>query len=465
MSIEHCSTNIRAMDIEMQHEDDEDEFERLGSYQRASGPSRRAGSHLDSWGQDSKSEADWAAETAAAERMRAGQRHLDERKKQEQDFELAPPIEPVPPFFDPSVHGDPIFSLDGNGNKVPHPMYNSLNRFYTNTPPGQTIPHFYSVYQKPTRLPGSHSTKDVLTHAQRNPTHGTVLAWEHMIHMFMKHTGASRQLAVEYLQYYRELQVAVRGFFDDVEERNNPADDDTKVPLLALTKAAIAAAVQAGDTTIVARVSAAAAAAAAVAAAAAAAASASSGIFILAPRHNIEHTEKIAVFCQCTNGTTAVAKHYIEMFPGPVQEAIDAYISHNEQDGTAAQIPQLPTPQVPSEEENIKKFEELSGEAHRETAIRYLHDYGSPRSAAEAWKLGSDTDDELMDAAAGEDAPVTANSTLVLQFLGITGADVATCEFYLAKFHNRIADAVPAYCADQEAISKEPKDVSAGSGV
>jgi len=433
----------------------------------------------------------------------------------------------VLPFFDPSVHGDPIFSLDSNGKKVLHPKYDDVSRFYTNTPPGQAIPHFYSVYQKPGRTPRLYSTKDALSQAQRQLTDATRLSWDCMLTTFMYHTRASPQLARVYLQYYRDAELAVQAFFDDAAEREKPADDDAKVLHSKLTKAAIAAAVEAGNDAIAAAAAAAADAAAATTAIAAAAAVATpvldimeedveAGAFISAPQPDMVLTEKIALFCQCTNQTSALACQYIEMFPGPVQLAIDAFICHNEQDGTAAQMPprgagggngvsaaqggaatnmhsgyvdadgegrldafngrrrQQPAstvapshltpkprlePPVPSEA-SIKEFQRLSGEYLRRSAIVYLHEHGSPRAAAEAWLLGEDInedmeDDEKLNDAAVQTVPVTADRGLVLQFMGTTDADVVTTESYLVRFHNNIVNAVTAYWRDKEAMSMD----------
>jgi hypothetical protein len=418
---------------------------------------------------------------------------IAESIKREKEYVETPHIDPVPPFFDPTVHGDPIFSLGGNGRKIPHPRYQDVNRFYTNTPPGETIPHFYSIYPEHGRLAGANSTKDVLTRAQREPTDATRDAWEHMLRTFIFHTHASSQLAREYLQYYRDAELAVQGFFDDAAERDKPDDDETKVPRSKLTNAAVAAGIEASKGAIAAvhhvmeeDVEA--------------------GAFISAPHTDMVLTEKIALFCQCTNQTSALACQYIDMFPGPVQLAIDAFIGHNEEDGTSAHMPahgaggrhgvyaaqggaatnirtgyvdadgegtldaisrrprQPPattvTPQVPSEA-SIAEFQELSGECHRRTAILYLLDYGSPRAAAEAWKLGDDSDDdleedpEILNDAPVQAVPVTADRGLVLQFMGTTNADVATTELYLVKFHNNIVDAVDAYCKDKQAMGMD----------
>ena len=127
----------------------------------------------------------------------------------------------------------------------------------------------------------------------------------------------------------------------------------------------------------------------------------------------------------------------------------------------------------------MSEFARLTGEGDEPTAIRYLNDYGSPRAAAEAWKFGSDDEemdeemaeemdeemDEQTDAAVGQAASVTANRGLVLRFMAVTSADVATTELYLVRFNNNIAAAVNAYLADQNGKSSEVDDVSAGTGV
>ena len=435
----------------------------------------------------------------------------DWRELEKQD--LPPQTDPVPPFFDPYVHGDPIYSLDIYGRKVPHPKYDNVNMFYTSTPPGQTIPHFYSVYQQPGRLPRSLSTKDALSQAQRHPTNATQLAWDAMLTKFVGHTCASRALAREYMQFYRDADLAVQAFFHDAAERQKPADDATKVPHSQLTKAAIAAAAEEARSV---------AAQLAMAAAAAAVVDTpvvdvmeedpETGAFVSAPQYRIELTEKIAQFCQSTNQNSDVARYYIDMYKGPVQLAIDAFMSFCEEDGATAQMApravgghggpaaqgraatnlhtsyvdadgqgRLPAgngrrreqtvsthpptalsrvvtrshaTKKPPSEHDILEFEKISGEMDRRVSVAFLNLHGTPAAAFEAWETCGDSDEDLIDPTV-QGVPVTADSGLVLQFMGTTGANYTTTESYLVKYGNNIVGAVSAYWADRDAMTAD----------